>query len=278
MATLPHGIPDDSQARPPYDVQAALDAVRTRIEKAGVDPDRLRVVAVTKGFGPAAVLAALAAGLHDVGENYAAELLAKHDAVTHGAGAHSAPGEAVRWHFLGAVQRNKVASLAPVVSCWQGVTRVVEAEAIARRRPGARVLVEVDTTGEPGRNGCAPAMVPALVREISALELDVGGLMTVAPRDPGDARATFRTVRQLADRLGLEERSMGMSDDLELAVAEGATMLRLGRVLFGPRPARRAPDAGAEAVEKGVETAPEATGTPARAGGDAAGDCQASAK
>jgi uncharacterized pyridoxal phosphate-containing UPF0001 family protein len=238
-------------------VVSALEQVRRRIAHAGGDPAAVRVVAVTKGFGAEAVRAALRAGIADVGENYAQELLSKVEAVRSagtGAGA-AANGEGadhggarahdhgadvgVRWHFLGAVQRNKVAALAPVVSWWQGVARAVEGEAIARRRPGAVVLVEVDATAAPGRNGCPPEAVPALVAELRAAQLDVRGLMTVAPTDPEGARRAFRTVRALADDLGLRERSMGMSDDLELAVAEGSTMVRVGRALFGDRPSRR---------------------------------------
>ena len=236
-------------------VAAALERVRQRIADAGGDPAAVRVVAVTKGFGAEAVRAALGAGIADVGENYAQELLSKVEAVRSagigaaadktGAGSGGARVQGggaelgVRWHFLGAVQRNKVATLAPVVSCWQGVARAVEGEAIARRRPGAIVLVEVDTTAASGRNGCPPEAVPGLVTELRAAQLDVRGLMTVAPTDPEGARLAFRTVRALADDLGLSERSMGMSDDLELAVAEGSTMVRVGRALFGDRPPRR---------------------------------------
>ncbi len=224
-----------SGTKGPFDVAAGLVRVRARIAAAGGDPDKVRVVAVTKGFGPKAVDAARDAGVVDVGENYAQELLAKDEALR----ASGARDPAVRWHFLGAIQRNKIAALAPVVACWQSVARVVEGEAIARRRPGAAVLVEVDTTGAAGRNGCAPEGVPALVAGLRAARLEVEGLMTVAPLDPDAARAAFRLVRSLADDLGLAERSMGMSDDLELAVAEGSTMVRVGRALFGDRPARR---------------------------------------
>lgn len=224
---------------------------------AGATPSRVRVVAVTKGFGPEAVVAARRAGLEDVGENYAQELLAKYRALAGGgdadrsvgaegdggdgrAGRHGGDGGAgLRWHFLGAVQRNKVPQLASVVSCWQSVSRLAEGEAIARRRPGAEVLVEVEVTGAPGRNGCAPGHVAELVGGLRTLDLDVRGLMTVAPQDAGGAQAAFRSVRRLADDLGLPERSMGMSDDYLLAVREGSTMVRLGRALFGLRPPRQ---------------------------------------
>jgi len=217
------------------DATAGLARVRQRISDAGGDPDAVQVVAVTKGFGPEAVRAAAEAGLVDVGENYAQELLAKDEALR--AGILGAPS--VKWHFLGAIQRNKVARLAPVVWCWQSIARAAEGEAIARRRPGAGVLVEVDATDVPERNGCAPHDVPALVAALRTADLDVRGLMTVGPRRPADARRAFRLVRSLADDLGLEVRSMGMSDDLELAVAEGSTMVRVGRALFGERPRRR---------------------------------------
>jgi PLP dependent protein len=200
--------------------------IRRRIEQAGGDPTLVRVLAVTKGFGSDAVESARAVGLDELGENYAAELRAK---------APGPPG--TRWHFLGRVQRNKVRSLAGLVDVWQSVSRLVEGERIAACAPGAAVLVEVDTTGVEGRNGCAPAEVPALVRGLSALSLEVRGLMTVAPQgDPALAGSTFALVGRLADELGLPERSMGMSDDLEAAVAAGSTMVRVGRGLFGERP------------------------------------------
>jgi uncharacterized pyridoxal phosphate-containing UPF0001 family protein len=182
------------------------------------------VVAVTKGFGPEAVAAAHACGLTDIGENYSQELLEK---------APGPPG--TRWHFLGAVQRNKVRALAPFVGVWEGVARLVEGERIAQLAPGAEVLIQVDCTGRPGRNGCVPDEVPALSRELSRLDLQVRGLMTVALPESGEASRTFRLVDHLADSLGLPERSMGMTDDLELAVAAGSTMVRIGRALFGER-------------------------------------------
>jgi uncharacterized pyridoxal phosphate-containing UPF0001 family protein len=185
----------------------------------------VRVVGVTKGFGPHAVQAARRAGLTDLGENYAAELVGK-----------AAADPDVVWHFLGAVQRNKVAQLAPLVGLWQSVARAAEGERIARFAPGARVLVQVETTGLAGRNGCAPAAAGELVTRLRDLGLDVRGLMTVAAPGEGAATEAFETLGRLADRLGLEERSMGMSDDLEAAVAAGSTMVRIGRALFGARP------------------------------------------
>jgi len=216
------------------EVAQRLRAVRARIEEAGGDPSRVRIVGVTKGFGPEAVLAARAAGLVDIGENYANELVAKAADVQ----ADASPAM-LRWHFLGAIQRNKVARLAPVVGLWQSVARAEEGARIARFAPGATVLVEVETTGLAERNGCPPDDVAALVARLRDTGLDVQGLMTVAGPGEGAARSAFGTVRRLADELGLEERSMGMTDDLDAAVREGTTMVRIGRALFGERPAKR---------------------------------------
>ena len=210
-----------------------LAALRDRIEAAAPDPSAVTLMAVTKGFGPEAVRAALSAGLTVVGENYADELVAKAAAVA------GDPGPAPEWHFLGAVQRNKVARLAPVVACWQGLGRIEEGRAIARHHPGARVLVQVDVAGLPGRGGVPPAEVERLVAALRDEPLEVAGLMAVGvPGPPEGARPGFCEVRRLADTLSLPVRSMGMSDDLEVALSEGSTMVRLGRALFGDRPPR----------------------------------------
>ena len=221
-------------------VGARAAEVRARIVEAGGDPSRVRVVAVTKGFEPGAVIAAARAGLLDVGENYAQELVSK--AAASGRAAEEAGGEPVplRWHFLGTVQRNKVRRLAPLVAVWQAVDRVDAGRAIARHAPGASVLVEVSQTGGPHRGGCEEDQVAGLVAALGDLGLDVRGLMTIGPPGPPDAaRPGFRRLAGLGAELGLPELSMGMTDDLEIAVQEGATMVRVGRALFGPRPVGR---------------------------------------
>jgi uncharacterized pyridoxal phosphate-containing UPF0001 family protein len=126
--------------------------------------------------------------------------------------------------------------LADAVDLWQAVDRLAAGREIARRAPGAQVLVQVNVSGEPQKHGCAVEGAPALVDDLAALGLDVRGLMAIGPTGPPEqARPGFRTVVALADRLGLPVRSVGMSDDLEVGVAEGATMVRVGRALFGPR-------------------------------------------
>jgi uncharacterized pyridoxal phosphate-containing UPF0001 family protein len=182
--------------------------------------DDVTVVAVTKGFGPDAVHAALDAGIADIGENYAQELLVK-------AAAAPAPGLA-RWHFLGHVQRNKVRGLAPHVALWQSVDRAGVVP------PEAHALVQVNLSGLAARNGCTWDEAPVLVERLGQAGVDVQGVMGVA--GPGDPRPQFRRLRALAESLGLPVVSMGMSGDYEIAAEEGSTMVRLGTVLFGPRP------------------------------------------
>ena len=216
-------------------VAEKLEDVRRRIHRAGVDPGGVRIVAVTKGFGPEACRAALAAGLVDLGENYAAELLAKADVL--------GPGSGARWHAIGGLQRNKVAQLSGRVALWQTLDRLPLAAELARRAPGAEVLVQVNLAADPGRPGCRFDDVPALLDGATGLGLSVRGVMGVAPLGPAEdvARAAFRRLAGLAARLGLPEVSMGMSADFEIAVQEGATMLRLGTALFGSRPPRPVP-------------------------------------
>ncbi|MEO6121811.1 MAG: alanine racemase, partial [Acidimicrobiales bacterium] len=211
-------------------VAGRLAEVRRRIEVAG-GGRAVRVVAVTKGVAADLVAAALHAGVSDFGENYAEELLAKAAVVV----PVVAPVESsCRWHFLGAVQRRKVRDLAPTVACWQSVDRLSAGQEIARRAPGATVLVQVEITGRPGRNGCAPDQAATLVERLRETGLNVAGLMAVGDRS--DPRPGFRRLADLGRRLELAELSMGMSDDLEVAVNEGSTIVRVGRALFGPRP------------------------------------------
>jgi uncharacterized pyridoxal phosphate-containing UPF0001 family protein len=126
--------------------------------------------------------------------------------------------------------------VAPFVSLWQSVDRLSLASEIARRAPGAEVLVQVDVSHEAAKGGCPASFVPAMVEGCRDLGLVVRGLMAVGPMGPPElARAGFRALSSLADELDLRERSMGMSDDLEVAVQEGSTMVRLGTALFGPR-------------------------------------------
>jgi uncharacterized pyridoxal phosphate-containing UPF0001 family protein len=123
-----------------------------------------------------------------------------------------------------------------VVELWQTVDRLSLVGALARRAPGARVLVQLDLAGLPGRGGCDPAEAASLVGAARTAGLQVEGLMGVGPPgDPEDARPGFRLLGALADELGLRERSIGMSADVDVAVEEGSTMVRVGTALVGPR-------------------------------------------
>jgi len=207
-------------------VAARIDALRRRIESAGGDLDRVRIVGVTKGQPLDAVHEAAAAGLEDLGESYAQELVTKAQAVD----------ADVRWHFIGGLQRNKVRAVAPFVHLWQSVDRLSLAGEIARHAPGAAVLVQVNVSGLEHQGGCPPERVAAVVDGCTDLGLAVRGLMAIGPQaDDAVVRAAFRRLRELADQHGLPERSMGMSADLEAAVGEGSTMVRVGTRLFGPR-------------------------------------------
>ncbi len=210
-------------------VGANLARVRERIAAAGRDPASVRVVAVTKTFGRGEVVAALEVGLRAFGENYVDELCAKRAL---------AANDDVSWHYLGALQMNKLARAAACADVLSGVARVKELVKLAALAQPPELDVQVDFTGASGRNGARPEDVAGLVEHARGLGLSVRGLMVVAPLGLDQARDAFARTVVLADELGLVERSMGMSDDLEIACALGSTEIRIGRALFGPRPAR----------------------------------------
>lgn len=187
----------------------------------------MTIVAVTKEFPVGVVVSAIEAGLTVIGENRAQELLAK--------AAELGERQPDEWHFVGRVQRNKVAKLAPVVAVWHSVDRAEVGEAIARHAPGARVYVQVNIGGEPQKGGCSSEDAAALAERLRQLGLRVEGLMTVPPLGE-DPRPHFARLRKLASDARATGLSMGMSDDYTIAVEEGSTMLRLGSALFGPRP------------------------------------------
>jgi PLP dependent protein len=197
----------------------------------------VRIVAVTKTHGPEAVRAAVAAGLSDVGENRVQEAVQKQDALS---------GTDVRWHLIGTLQRNKAKHAVGRFALIHSVDRVDLATEIDRRATaGARqaVLVQVNCSDEPQKGGVEPDALPALLDALAPLErLEVQGLMTMSALtdDVEEQRRAFRRLRELRDtaqRSGhaLPELSMGMSGDFPVAVEEGATMIRLGTVLFGER-------------------------------------------
>jgi PLP dependent protein len=194
----------------------------------------VEILAVTKGFGAEVVVAAVAAGCSMIGENYAQELRAKLAAMD-----DLAPGgERPDIHFIGRLQSNKVRLLATEVDVWESVDRATLLDEIARRRSGATVLIQVNASGEAHKGGCPPAEVEVLAERARSLNLDLNGVMTVGPTS-GDLTATrraFELTRRLADELGVPTCSMGMTDDLDLALDAGTTRVRVGTALFGRRP------------------------------------------
>lgn len=189
---------------------------------------RVGIVGVTKGFGAEAIDAAVTAGCDAIGENYAQEVLEKRATL-----------ERLRpeVQFLGRLQRNKVRQLVGLVDVWCSLDRAAVIDEVAKRSPGARILVQVDTTGDPAKGGCDVDETAALVDRAIGQGLMVDGLMTVGPTgsDSEAARVGFRRVRALVDQLDLVVCSMGMTDDLDVAVQEGSTQVRVGTALFGAR-------------------------------------------
>lgn len=211
-------------------VAARLDDIRRRITASG--GVGVRIVGVTKTLGAESWRIAKRLQLDGVGENYAQELAAK--AVEVG------PDACPPVHFIGHLQTNKVRLVADVVDVWQTVDRASLVAEIVKRQAARvpRILIQVNTTGEAGKHGCAPEDLTGLVAAARGSGAEVSGLMTVGPtdQDPVRTRAAFALLRRMADDLGVADRSMGMSADLEIAVEEGATIVRIGSALFGHRP------------------------------------------
>ena len=189
----------------------------------------MRSLPSPRAFGAWAIDAAVRAGIGAVGENYAQECVAKLAEVS--------VDPLPQVHFIGGLQRNKVKRLAGLVDVWQSVDTAALAAEIAKRAPQAHVMIQVNISGEAQKGGCERSEVEGLVSEAVELGLTVEGLMGIGPMaEPEDARPGFRELRRLVDVLGLAHCSMGMSADLEIAVQEGATVVRIGSDLFGPRP------------------------------------------
>lgn len=214
-----------------------LAQVRAELGRLAAHP--VTIVAVTKGFGTDAIHAARAAGLADIGENRVQEAVQKQDEL--GAGGQ---GLGMRWHLIGHLQRNKARVVPGRFEMVHSVDSLDLAHELDKRAAGLRVLLQVNVARESQKSGCAPEEARTLARQIAALgNLRLEGLMTLAPftDDVEVQRRTFRGLRLLRDTIKEEEGlwlptlSMGMSGDYATAAQEGATVIRLGTVLFGPR-------------------------------------------
>ncbi len=249
-----------SDAPAPSVVAVRYARVRERVaiaaRRSGRTPAAVTIVVVAKGFGVDAVRAAVTAGARDIGENFVQEGAAKIAAF--GDGDRVDGMDRARWHHIGTLQRNKARHAATLFDVLHTVADLDIARRVARAAAEAGkkipVLIQIDIAGTPGRHGVRPADTPGLVEAATRLPtLVVAGLMTVPPpvREPAAeaARSHFRRLAELRAALvargfDLPHLSMGMTDDFEVAIEEGATMIRVGRAVFGPRPARgAAPDA-----------------------------------
>lgn len=225
-----------------HDIGTALTGVRARIgeleRRYHRTPGSVTLLAVSKTKPPEAVRAAIAAGQHAFGENHLQDAMTKVEALA---------GESVSWHFIGAVQSNKTRPIAAHFDWVHGIEREKIATRLSAQRPADRgpldVCIEVNVSGEDTKSGVPPAAVESLARVVRELPgLRLRGLMAI-PRPAEDfetQRVPFRLLREILDDLnakglGLDTLSMGMTGDLEAAIAEGATMVRVGTAIFGPR-------------------------------------------
>lgn len=220
------------------DIRANLERVRERIagaaERSGRRPGDVLLVGISKTVDVERIREAVAAGVPALGENRVQEAKAKVTAL----------GRPVPWHLVGHLQTNKVKDALELFDVIQSLDRLALAEELDRRaRASGRVVeafLEVNVGGEPQKSGFAPAALGDALDAIARLgAIRVRGLMTIPPAGtPEEARGWFRALGKLGERHGLAELSMGMSADFEVAIEEGATLVRVGTAIFGPRPLR----------------------------------------
>ncbi|HXG37202.1 MAG TPA: YggS family pyridoxal phosphate-dependent enzyme [Bacteroidota bacterium] len=222
-----------------------IETVRRKIREAcfrcGRKPEEVLLVGVSKTFSPEHIREAMAAGLRDFGESYAQELREKREQLRE---------EDIRWHFIGHLQTNKVKYLTDFVYLIHSVDNIRVAEEINKRAEKAgrkvNILLEVCTTTEATKYGIMPDKTVELARQISKLPwISVQGLMTMGPfsDDPNDSRPSFRQLAELRKQIEqegipgitMQHLSMGMTHDFEVAIEEGATMVRIGTAIFGER-------------------------------------------
>ena len=201
--------------------QELAEVVRTRSDGNAI------LLPVTKGFGVREVLAMLEVGLTKIGESYAQEILEKTEMIT---------DDRIAWHMIGRVQRNKVQKLSETVDLWHSVDRKELITEIAKHKKNSEILIQVDMNDRSQQGGCSPENVPDLIEFASDKGLNVKGLMTIGvDRDINATRNIFAEMAKLSEKMGLKEISMGMSNDFEIAIDYGATILRIGRSIFGER-------------------------------------------
>jgi pyridoxal phosphate enzyme (YggS family) len=223
-------------------LQAVDESIVAAAISAGRPRDAIQLLAVAKTFPPEAVIEAARAGQKAFGENYLQEALDKIAAVT-----AALPDQALEWHFIGPIQSNKTRPIAAAFDWVHTVERLKIAQRLSEQRPAGlgplNICLQVNISGEASKSGAAPAELPELARAVALLpNLRLRGLMAIPEPEPDPLRqrAAFARVRQLMEQLnvsgfGLDTLSMGMSADLGAAIAEGATMVRVGSAIFGVR-------------------------------------------
>ena len=226
-------------------IAITIEQIRQRIAKrceaVGRSPSEITLLAVSKTFPSECIAEAIRCGVLDVGENYVQELLQKKSALN---------DDRIRWHFIGHLQSNKVKYIIDWISLVQAVDTTALAREINNRAERSKrivdILLEVNTTGEQSKFGLRPEHTVDFVKQLANLEnIKISGLMTIGPflSDPEGSRPMFRQLRQLKDEIAtlnqqnvsMKHLSMGMSGDFEVAIDEGATILRLGTAIFGSR-------------------------------------------
>lgn len=217
-------------------IEVNLRDVRARIARAcqlsNREPDKVTLVAVSKGFDASVIKAAFNCGLRDFGENRVQEAVIKIEQL-------SDLRQSITWHMVGHLQSNKAKIAVQNFNIIHSIDSVRLAAALSQRAQNQlSILIQVNIAGEEPKSGFAVEEVVGAIQEIGKLpNLEIKGLMTMAPfvDDPEEVRPVFRRLRELRDSIGLEHLSMGMTDDFEVAVEEGATILRIGRAIFGHR-------------------------------------------
>jgi PLP dependent protein len=225
-------VSDDATASTAARVAAVRERIAAACARRGRDPADVRLVGITKTHAAEVVAAAYEAGLPDFGENRVQEAAPKIAELR-------ARGIAPTWHLVGHLQRNKVPAALGLFDILHSVDSIGLAERInAHAEERVRILLEVNVAADPSKFGVSPTDTAALASQIGRLDrIELLGLMTVAPQvdDVESVRPLFRELRELRDAIGLNELSMGMTDDFEVAVEEGSTLVRVGRAIFGDR-------------------------------------------
>ena len=206
------------------EIKGRLEEINEIIDAKAQNP--VTLIGVTKGFTHEEVNIASELGIKNFGENYAQELLTKNPLVD----------PEISWHYIGQLQSNKIRKISHLVDVWHSVTSLKLAREIHKRNDQAQILLQVSLMGPSNSKGFEVEQLPQLISELRDMNIDISGLMTMGvPGDMVATRVVFKELRKLADTFELPECSMGMSDDFEIALESGASMIRVGSAIFGNR-------------------------------------------